>query len=89
MPNLSDIEKAVGAAAPFVGFVPVIGQALPVALQIISLFRKTRDSIEAVNPGTSGMMTDAELFDALQHDSTALVNHSADLIAKWTPKPTP
>jgi len=84
MPDIDAILGAASAASPLIGMVPIVGQALPLALQIIGLYRKTRDGIEAMNPGTSGMMTDAELFDALQKDSQALEAHSAALIAKWS-----
>jgi predicted Zn-dependent protease len=85
MPGKLDAAIAAAmAASPLLGMVPVVGSALPLALAIIKQYRQTRDAIEAMNPGTSGMLPDPELFDLLQQDSEALVVHADALIAKWS-----
>jgi len=85
MPSKLDTAiAAASAASPLLGMVPIVGSALPLALSIIKQYRQTRDAIEAMNPGTSGLLSDTELFDLLQKDSEALVAHADALIAKWS-----
>lgn len=84
MPDLQKVENLATSLAPFLAFVPVLGQALPAALSILSLYRSTRDSIEALAPGVSGMLSDPELFDLLMKDAVALEAHAKTLIAKWS-----
>ena len=88
MPNTLDTAMAAASkVSPLLAMVPLIGQALPLALAILHQYRQTRDAVEAMNPGTSGMLPDTELFDLLQKDSEALVVHADELIRKWTSVP--
>jgi len=75
-------ESALRAVAPFAAFIPVIGPTLPLALQLLATYRQTRDAIEGAAPGTSGMVSDAELIDLLKLDATTLRTRASALAAK-------
>ena len=86
MAKIDRVEAVVSSLGPLAAFVPVIGQALPIALAIIKQYRAVRDALEVEQPGKSGMLSDSDLFDLLQQDAKKLEDHAASLIAQWSPK---
>lgn len=74
----------MSAAATAQALAELIRQYGPLAMQMLALYKETRDKMREINPTeAASLLSDEDLIELLQLDSMALMNRASALAAKY------